>query len=48
MAKSIVFAKTRWRFLPFFILVSAIKLVCPSFVDDGKLQKLSKIKTFDI
>ena len=34
------FKKTRWRLPPFCILVSAFKLVCSSFVDVGKLQKL--------
>jgi len=33
--------------IPKFILVSAFTLVCPSFVNVGKLQKLSKIQNFD-
>jgi len=40
VANNSIFAKPRWRLLPFCNLVSAFKLVCPSFVDVEKLQKL--------
>jgi len=45
VANTTIFAKTRWRIPPFCILVNSFKLVCPPFVNVGKLQKLSKFET---